>query len=299
VTHPRIEPILSHLSELEPDSVPVLDVLDRRGTLHAYSGETGQLVAEFLGTVRATPRGAGMDPRHVYWGLLERLYNPSSNTQIVNVSFREGELDTRTCVSAAHIFAMILTTPGEYARIVERLTSPEAVFGIVRSYPPGEFENKCQWLSSAFSFRQAGERTLQIWIHADPDAPTRAIAEQEGRWFREYDFGVREQTNSRLLVDVMVQSALTNYMMRGEYDSAGDCDRVTGERGIAVSGDSPGYRALLEDIRRGPTPHLRARRSLYLGVMSEEQALQASRDAWTGGYYLDQGILIDIDHNRD
>jgi len=74
VTQSRIEPVLSRLSEQEPASVPILQVLGRRGILHAISGETGQPVAEFLGAVLATPRGTGMNARDVYWGLLERLY---------------------------------------------------------------------------------------------------------------------------------------------------------------------------------------------------------------------------------
>jgi len=96
VTQPRIEPVLSRLSEQEPASVPILRVLGRRGILHARSGETGQSVTEFLGTILATPRAAGMDSRDIYWGLLERLYNPLTNTQIVNVCFRDGELDAQT-----------------------------------------------------------------------------------------------------------------------------------------------------------------------------------------------------------
>jgi hypothetical protein len=295
VTQPRIEPVLARLSEQEPASVPILQVLSRRGILHARSGETGQPAAEFLGAVLATPRGAGMDSRDVYWGLLERLYNPLTNTQIVNVCFRDGELDAQTCVSASHILDMIQSTPGEYARMVERLTSPEAIFMIVRSYPPGKFESKCQWLSGAFPFQRIGDRTLQIWVHADADGPGRAVAEQEGRRFRDYDFGVREQKNSRLLGDVMVQSALTNYMMRGQYDSAADSDRVTGGRGVAAPDDSPGHQAMIEDIRNGPTPRIRPPRGLFLGVMDAEQALKSSRNAWTGGHYLEHGILIDLD----
>ena len=235
-----------------------------------------------------------MDARHVYWGLLERLYNPASNTQLINVPFADGDLHAQTCVSAAHVFALIQQTPGEYARMVERLTSPEASFTIVRTYPTERFEQKRRWLAGAIPFRQVGATTLEIGVHADAEAPARAVAEQQGRRFHEYDFGVREKKNSRLLGDVLVQSALTNYIMRGRYNSACDCDRDTGERGVLPPDDSSGHQALYEDIRNGPTPVMRPRRSLFMTGLTEQEALQAAKDAWTGGHYLDRGMLINI-----
>jgi hypothetical protein len=73
------------LAAREPVSVPVLDVLHRRGTLHARSGEDGRPVARSLLRVLSQPRARGLDPPHHYRGLLERHYNPAGNTQIVNV----------------------------------------------------------------------------------------------------------------------------------------------------------------------------------------------------------------------
>jgi hypothetical protein len=292
------EPFCTQLQEREPRSTAVLEVLERRGTLHVWSGETGQTVAELLYLALTSPRGVAMAARHVYWGLLERLYNPASNTQLINVPFPDGDLQAQTCVSATHIFNLIQRIPGEYARMVERLTSADAYFMIVRAYPAGRFQQKRRWLSGAFPFRQVNDNSLEIRIHADADAPARAVVEQEGRLFPQYDFEGRDQKNSRLLGDVLLQSALTNYVMRGRYDSARDCDRDSGERGVLPPDDSPGHQALYEDILNGPTPALRPRRSLVMTGMTEQEVLQAVRDAWTGGHYLSQGILIDIDRGR-
>jgi hypothetical protein len=286
------------LRRREPASVPVLDVLDRRGVLHAETAETAQTAAELLVSVLTLARAEDVDPRHVYWGLLERLYNPAGNTQIVNVYFREGDLDSMTCVSAANTFFLIVRAPGEYVRIVERLTSAEVSFGIMRNHSPAALLERRQWLSGAFPFQEIGPGVLLITIMPDVDALPRAVAEQRGRQFHEYDFGVRKRKNSRHLNDVMIQSALTNYAMRGRYDSAGDCDRDTGERGLPMD-PSPGSRALDELVRAGPTPRFSPNSDVplspFLGVATEEEAHRAAERAWSGGHYLDEAMLIDID----
>lgn len=283
------------LRAAEPGSRPVLDVLGERHVLHAYTAETDQTVVELLWRVLAEPRTAGMAPRHVYWGLLERLYNPVTNTQIVNVEFQDGSLDATTCVSAAHAFVLCQRTPGEYARIVERLTSVDQRFPITRSYAPHVIAQRCRWLAGAFPAERLSDHLVRIWIHPDDNAAPRAIAEQYGRLFREYDFGARGRRNSRMLGDVMLQSALTNYAMHDEYDSAGDCHRANGARGLPPPDQSPGHQALIEDLGSGPTPPLKPRGSLVLGVMTPEQAIRAADDQWTGGHYLAHSLLIDID----
>ncbi|MGW8378251.1 hypothetical protein [Streptomyces sp. ODS28] len=230
------------LREAEPDSVPVLEVLELRGVLHARCGETGQPAAELLHRLLATRRFEGFDGRHLYWGALERLYEPATNSQLIFVPFSGGGLHADTCVSAARAFILLWSCPAEYLRLVERLTAPENGFAIRRRYTAPDFEAQRDWLSGAFPFVQIGSSALWIWICADAAAPERALAEHEGRRWREYDFGAREWKNSRLLVDVMVQSALTNYALRGRYDSVSDCHRDTEEQGVAFG--SPGYEAL-------------------------------------------------------
>jgi hypothetical protein len=262
-------------------------------------GEPGDTCGPYCGRLAAREPASVpvLDPRHLYWGLLERLYNPAGNTQIVNVYFRGGELDARTCVSAAHIFLLISRFPGEYARIMEALGSPAESFPIVRAYTPEAYARKRAWLSGAFRFEEAGTNTLRIWIHLDPDARARAVAEQEGRRFRDYDFGVRGRKNSRLLGDVLIQSALTNYALRGRYDSAADRHRDTGARGLPPPDVSEGHRALHEDILSGPTPAFRAGTGLVFTDTTPEAAIRAAESAWTGGHYLERPIAVDIDHN--
>ncbi|MFI0141499.1 hypothetical protein [Streptomyces luteogriseus] len=240
------ETYCSRLHQLEPASRPVLEVLDRRNALHSHSGETKQSTAELLLRILVTRRFEGFDGRHVYWGTLERLYQPTSNTQRIAVPFTGGAVTSATCVSGARIFKLLVGRPAEYVRMIERLTSVENGFFIRRRYTPEEFEAKRSWLSGAFPFMQIGTFDLWIWIWADSAAPARALAEQEGRQSQEYDFGARDVKNTRLLGDVMLQSALTNYALRGQYDSAADCDRITAAQGIPFN--SVGYQALDRDV---------------------------------------------------
>jgi len=289
------------LRRLEPASRPVIDVLDRRGILHPITAESGQSLAELLLKCLAEPRTREMDRRHVYWGLLERIHRPASNTQIVNVEFTGGQLDTTTCVSATHVLPLISETPGEYARIVEGLTSPVMGFWIVRPLRREVIKQRMLWLEGTFNALLISENELGIWVKPDAGAPSRALLEQDGRLFREYDFGARARRNSRLLVDVMVQSALTNYAMRGRYDSASDNDRMTRARGVprpgwgSGAGSTDEYRSLIREVVHGQAPRPPARGSPVLGEMTEEQALHALEDRWTGGHHLERPFTIDID----
>lgn len=184
--------------------------------------------------------------------------------------------------------------PGEYARIIERLTSPQLAFSIVRGIHPRLLDRRLGELSGVFPVARVSAYHLRIEVRPDPDALARAIAEQRGRMFREYDFGVRGRKNSRLLGDVMIQLALTNYALHGRYDSARDCDRTTGSRGVPPPDDSSGHQALIQEIVSGPTPRIPARGSLVLGVMTEAEALRAADSLWTGGHHLARPLLIDI-----
>jgi hypothetical protein len=103
----------------------------------------------------------------------------------------------------------------------------------------------------------------------------------------------------------MVQSALTNYAMRGRYDSAADNDRMTGARGVprpgwgSGAGSTDEYRSLIQEVVRGQAPRLKARVGPVLGDMTEEQALRALEDRWTGGHHVVQPFMIDIDIDID
>lgn len=297
--------VCSALMVLEPASAPILEMLGRRGVLANRSGVTGTSVLDLLVAVRTAPRAPGLHPRHVYWSLLERLYDPLTNTQLVEVPFREGELDTQTCVAASHLFTLIDRAPAEYCRLVEAVTSAHGRYPIAHLVDPVVAQARTAWLAGAFPVEQR-DRALVVWISADPAAAGRAATEHDGRRFREYAFGVRRPKNSRLVVDVMVQSALTNYAMQGRYDSEGDCDRDTGERGLPPPDSSPGHAALVEDILgqqdRPSATWWAARRVRVSGtvpVLSQAEAMDLVRHRISGGHLLPAPLLIDIDADID
>ena len=245
--------LVAELGRRDRDALPVLAVLADAGVLQARSPENDAIVAVNLLRVLDAPRYVGFDGEHVYWCLLERLYNPATNTQRVNIPFATGAREASTCVSAAAIYVLIHKYPAEYVRMIEGLTSPDLAFTITRTYPQRAlFEQKRIWLQGAFPFEQVAERTLRITIHPDDNAAQRAMAEQAARLYEEYDFGQRPTKNSRHLVDVMLQSALTNYALRGGYDSAADVSRLSGQSGVpffASRGQLDfGYQSLQHDV---------------------------------------------------
>ncbi len=231
----------------------MLSALAETGVLQTRSPEDDTSVARSLLRILDEPRHDGFDGEHVYWGLLERLYNPATNTQRINVPFATGAWEAGTCVSAARVFVLISKHPAEYARMIVGLTSPDASFTITRAYPqPVLFEQKRAWLRGAFAFAEIDERVLRITVRPDDQAVPRAILEQTARLYEEYDFGLRNDKNSRHLIDVMLQSALTNYALRGAYASAADICRGTGRSGVpfldALGRPDFGYESLNHDI---------------------------------------------------
>src|SRR5690348_16508532 len=95
--------VMANLVTWDREAAPVLDALNDAGVLEARSPENGASVAESLLQTLGAPRHPEFDPLHIYWCLLERLYNPYTNTQLINVPFSTGELGASTCVSAVRI----------------------------------------------------------------------------------------------------------------------------------------------------------------------------------------------------
>jgi hypothetical protein len=238
---------ISQLGQLAPKSVSVIQALTQKGILHAPSRETTVSAAENLCQVLTTPRASGLNPLDVFWSLLERLYNPYTNTQKISVPFADGSKNAITCVGASRISILISKYPGEYVRIIQELTRLETSFVVTRWYrDPQLFQAKMRWLQGIFPYHIVGNRTLTIAIAPDDNALPRAFVEQQNRWYLEYDFGQRHKKNSRGAIDVLLQSAITNYALRGQYDSAIDADRTDGVKGVPFG--SFGYLSLDYDI---------------------------------------------------
>jgi hypothetical protein len=251
----NIEYYISQIERRIPASASVIQTLTQKGILHATSRETTISAAENLYQILSTPRASGLNPLDVFWSLLERLYNPYTNTQKISIPFADGSKNTTTCVGASRIFMLISKYPSEYVRILQELTRPKASFVVTRWYrDPQLFQAKMRWLQGIFPYDVVGNQTLTITVVPDDNALPRAFVEQQNRWYLEYDFGQRHKKNSRGIIDVLLQSAITNYALRGQYDSAMDADRTDGVKGVPFG--SFGYLSLDYDILGRETSYI-------------------------------------------
>jgi tetratricopeptide (TPR) repeat protein len=228
----EIESIIRQLSEYVPDSHPVLKQMFNRGLLEKKSQENGVSVAKSLLQIVTTPRAEGLKSENILWTLLVRLSNPATNTQIINVPFSNGKTRSNTCMSAAHIGSLISNT-AEYARIVQEITTPQVCFKVTRRYDdPKLFKAKTMWLQSHFSFDIVREQTLTIHVVPDENALDRAILEQSHLMYPDSNSEKYNYKNSRNCVDVLLQAAITNYAMGGNYDSSTDTDKTDSTSGV-------------------------------------------------------------------
>lgn len=225
--------MLQRILKLVPDAHYGIAELNRLQKLGERDAE-GAAVIENLFRILVQPRAPGVNATDVFWAVLERLVNPATNTQIVSVPFRgEVELSSATCKVAARIFSLISNQPGEYVRIVERLTSPQLRFRLYRQWEDAkEFEAKLRWFSNRTPHRVVDDQSLTFTVMPDANALSRAILEHNNRAFPDFDFGLRGRKNSRSVIDVLVQSALMNYSMHGEYDSELDTNQFDHTRGL-------------------------------------------------------------------
>ena len=271
------ETILRELKKANIDLVPVFGDLHERGVLTSTSPESGLSATHSLSKILTAPRAEGLDKWDIFFVVLERLYNPATNTQIINVPFRNGKKKTNTCVSATRIFVLITKQPGEYTRIVEELTSPSLSFTVTRSYPDlAMFQSKTKWLEDRFPFQKVGPHTLRITVLPDANALQRAFVEQRNLRYSSYDFGKRDKKNSRTAVDVLLQSALTNYALGGQYDSYVDAN-VDGSEGVPFG--SFGYLSLDQDILAQDTVFVRGPNVMDQDWVSSSSSISSPLDA--------------------
>lgn len=230
---------LDSLVRLAPRSAPVLNVLADAGVLSATCADEDQPAVHILLRILRSPRHALFDARHVYWSLLERLVNPATVTQRIAIPFLTGEMKARTCVSASLTFALAQRHPAAYLHMVEGLTGPIVGFEIVRRYPnPEVFRARVAWLSGFHGDRitmtTVAPDALRILVRPDESATGRAAEEHSHRRHQRYYFGDAPRGDTRKIVDVLLQSAITNYVLQGNYVAAADVDQRRGQGGVPL-----------------------------------------------------------------
>ncbi len=274
----EIENLIEKLGNYEPEAIFILRNLYTKGILDAVSQYNNCSVAESLLKILELPRADGLEAKDIFWSVLERLFNPFSNTQLINIPFSNGKIAANTCVSASRV-SRLISQPGEYARIAQELTSPNLYFTVVRKYDdPRLFQAKVQWLKGSFNFKTVDKQTLSIQVAPDTNALSRAILEQKNRKFLEYDFGQRREKNSRNAVDVLLQSAITNYALRGNYDSSIDADHRDQTSGVPP--ESFGALSLSYDILGIDTVLMRGPAATSEDWLSEEPIIRSPLQAY-------------------
>jgi hypothetical protein len=244
---------VSQLRAIFPQSADILHVLLQRGILDAPSFEPAITCGASLFHLATQPRAQGLENASVYWTVLERLFNPATNTQLLNVPLADGAEGSSTCAAAARIYILIARTPGEFTRIVAELTGPDIRFASTRVIQDAKFlQAKMRWLQNRFDYQLIGNDILRVYVRPDKNALSRAVFEEEHRRFAGYDFGQWQQKNTRSAVDVLLESAMMNYAMEGSYDSHTDSNWRDGTKGL--SPDTLGYMLMDIDILwRGST----------------------------------------------
>lgn len=203
--------------------------------LYQTSSEPGASLFDSLYRVLSYPRAPGLDPLNVCRSLLTRILAPETNTQKIAVPFpATGELSSMTCFVAARIYQLIRRAPAEYGRWVEQLTSPALMFFVTRVFADSTgMDAVARELGQYCQVVRLGLRTIRLFLAVDPDGIGRAIVEQ----FHVRPCAGEGSRETRHAIDVLVQSALVNFLLSGAYNSANDAHRGTGERGIDPNGD--------------------------------------------------------------
>lgn len=253
-----VQDFTAKLCAVQPRSGPVLDVLADHGLLVATCADDALPAAGLLCRIVERPRHPLFDARHVYWSALEQLVNPASVTQKIAIPFATGERVARTCVSAAVCVAMLRNDPAFYLYMIEGLTSPRISFEIVRRYPdPAAFRRRLAWLSEftgdSVKVSQIAPDTLRMQIAPDETTAERAAAEHAHRRYSRYHFGDAKTKDTRKANDVLMQSAITNYVLQGNYVAVADVDRRTGSGGVPLPDnkkDTYSFNCMLQDLGR-------------------------------------------------
>ncbi|NET36383.1 MAG: hypothetical protein F6K19_30880 [Cyanothece sp. SIO1E1] len=242
-----VEEKIMEVYKIVSDADPIMEQLLQRGLLFNRSGHDNKTTIDHLLSILTVKRGSGLNSKDVFWSVLERIFNPGTNTQKINIPFDSGSHQSFTCVGASHITKMLFKQPSEYARIIDELTRPETSFTVIRKYKDQKaFQAKMVWLKDKFDMEVIGDQEIRINIKPDKNAFERAVKEFNNRKMEDYDFGQRKEKNSRLAIDVLFQSAINNYALNGYYDSNTDTDTRDGTTGVPFG--SYGYLSIPKDI---------------------------------------------------
>lgn len=218
------------LMELWPAGRDMLASVAGSNRLYGPSTEPGSSLFDSLYRLLSYPRAPGLNPWDVCRTVLARILTPETNTQKIAVPFTGAdELSSMTCSVAARIYTLVGRAPAEYARWVEQLTSPALMFFVTRVFADPNLSAAAE--SELRRYAQVvrlGPRTLRLFLTLDPEGLGRAVVEQ----FHVRPCAGEGSKETRHAVDVLVQSALMNFLMSGAYSSATDAHRATGERGV-------------------------------------------------------------------
>lgn len=224
-------PLPDVLTELWPVGREMLQAVACGNRLYEASTEPGSSLFDSLYRLLSYPRAPGLNPWEVCRSLLTRVLTPETNTQKIAVPFiGSDELSSMTCSVVARTYTLIKSAPAEYARWVEQLTSPALMFFVTRVFADPNVSAAAE--SELHRYTQVvrlGPRTLRLYLPIDPEGIGRAVVEQ----FHIRPCAGEGSKETRHAVDVVVQSALMNFLMSGSYTSAADAHRGTGERGAA------------------------------------------------------------------
>jgi hypothetical protein len=214
-------PALQFLFEIWPDGNELLTALAKSQCLHQTSSEPGASLLDSLYRILSLPRAPGLSP----------ILVPGTNTQKIAVPFPEGgELSSETCVVAARIGKLIREAPAEYVRWVDQLTSLPLTFFVTRFFADSKTtDTSVRVLGQYCQVIRFSSRTIRLFLPVDSEGLSRAIIEQ----FHVRPCAGEGSRETRHAIDVLVQSALMNFLMSGAYSSARDSHRGTGERGIS------------------------------------------------------------------
>lgn len=222
---------LEVLTDLWPEGSAQLAALLEAGLLHQDSLEPGASVFQSLYRTLTLPRAPGLHPWNICRTVCTRILEPATNTQKIAVPFAgKAELSSMTCSAAVRLNDVMSEAPAEYARWAEQLTSPLLHFHVTRVFADNDKAKSVQQVLAQYCPTVLlGSRMVRLLVMVDADALGRAIVEQ----FHLRLWAGEGSKETRSALDVLAQSALMNFMMRGAYNSSTDSHRWTGEGGVA------------------------------------------------------------------
>lgn len=261
------EIVYQQLVKAVPTAISILQELRDKKVLQSPTPESFNSVGRNLLRILTTPRATGIEALSVFFAVLERIHNPYSNTQRINVPLENGKEAINTCVVASRIFYLLSKRVDLFARWAQEVTTPNLCFLVVCHYPNKQsFDERVTWLKTFCNFRVLSDQTLLIYMSPDKNALSRALLEQTNLCHQVSQFEQKTE-NTRNIIDVLLQSSMMNYAMEGKYDSNLDINSKTHERGLSER--SKGYIALDYDLFNS---HIHPTNDLY-NLLEQEKFL--------------------------